>query len=194
LTERAECVPAKSPKASKRSRKGGQALACGQQPTSYDSIGAAAAALGIPPEVLKKAKRAGAPGFKGSRVYPKELLPWLEAHRANLTAPGSKEDLEKERLREDIRKRRKQNDLRDGLYLPLARACEIINGIAARQNALLGSLLEDELPPILADQPAAAIRVEMKRARDRICDLFQEMLSQVRVAAKVTAEKAAAEK
>lgn len=44
---------------------------------SYDSIAAAAAALGIEKSILQRAKRAGAPGFRGSRVYPAELLPWL---------------------------------------------------------------------------------------------------------------------
>src|SRR5688572_1559388 len=45
--------------------------------TSYDSLQAAAAALNVPKATLQWAKDQGAPGFKGSRVYPLQLLPWL---------------------------------------------------------------------------------------------------------------------
>ena len=50
---------------------------------SYDSIGAAAAALSAAgvkcsKGSLRKEKKEGAPGFRGSRVYPGELVPWLQ--------------------------------------------------------------------------------------------------------------------
>lgn len=91
-------MPAGSTKSSKHSRKGGVPKAPNvidfegvvaaprarekipDAEEVYDSIGAAAAALNIPIEVLKRAKRQGAAGFRGSRVYPKALLPWLEAN------------------------------------------------------------------------------------------------------------------
>lgn len=62
-----------------------------QLQTSYDSIAQAAAALKIPVAVLRSLKKEGAPGFRGSRVYPAELLPWLAG--ASTKAP---EDIDKE--------------------------------------------------------------------------------------------------
>src|ERR1051325_1696266 len=47
-----------------------------QQPY-YDSIANAASSLGVSAPLLRLAKKSGAPGFLGSRVYPEKLLPWL---------------------------------------------------------------------------------------------------------------------
>jgi hypothetical protein len=46
----------------------------------FDSMGSAATGMGVAIGVLKAAKRAGAPGFRGSRVYAKEIRAWLELH------------------------------------------------------------------------------------------------------------------
>ena len=44
---------------------------------AYDSLGACAAATGIPVSTLKNAKRQGCSAFRGSRVYLAALLRWL---------------------------------------------------------------------------------------------------------------------
>jgi hypothetical protein len=44
---------------------------------AYDSIGACAAATGIPVSTLKHAKRQGCSAFRGSRVYLAALLRWM---------------------------------------------------------------------------------------------------------------------
>lgn len=49
---------------------------------SYDSIAQAAPAMGCTVGQLRKYKKEGAPGFRGSRVYPAELLPWLKDREA----------------------------------------------------------------------------------------------------------------
>ena len=46
---------------------------------AYDSIGACAAATGIPVTTIKHAKRNGCSAFRGSRVYLAALLRWLFA-------------------------------------------------------------------------------------------------------------------
>ncbi|HNQ89032.1 MAG TPA: hypothetical protein PKM73_10495 [Verrucomicrobiota bacterium] len=46
---------------------------------AYDSIGACAAATGIPVSTIKHAKRNGCSAFRGSRVYLAALLRWLFA-------------------------------------------------------------------------------------------------------------------
>lgn len=43
----------------------------------FDSIANCAAVTGIPKDRLRDWKSAGAPGFRGSRVYFGELLPWM---------------------------------------------------------------------------------------------------------------------
>jgi hypothetical protein len=68
---------------------------------SYDSIAQAAKAMGVSVEALRRAKKEGAPGFRGSRVYPADLLPWLK-ERESLGASGvgltEKEKLEERKL------------------------------------------------------------------------------------------------
>ena len=56
------------------------------QTTAYfDSIAAAAAALGIDIEELPEAKCQGCPAFRSGRVYRDELLSWLEARALEKT-------------------------------------------------------------------------------------------------------------
>jgi hypothetical protein len=50
-----------------------------KRPAYFDSIAAAAAALGTDIEELREAKREGCPAFRSGRVYRDELLTWLEA-------------------------------------------------------------------------------------------------------------------
>jgi hypothetical protein len=59
---------------------------------SYDSLGQAAVAMNMPLAQLKKWKKAGAAGFRGSRVYPDELLEW---------AKGREDEMEGEELGND---------------------------------------------------------------------------------------------
>lgn len=47
--------------------------------TSYDSIAQAAVALECSVVDLRALKKEGAPGFRGSRVYPAELVPYMKA-------------------------------------------------------------------------------------------------------------------
>jgi hypothetical protein len=63
------------------------------------SLSAAAAQLDCSPSVLKKAKKAGAPGFRANgSVCISELRPWLEENLESLTDGESKEALECRRL------------------------------------------------------------------------------------------------
>lgn len=73
--------------------------------SSYDSIAQAAKALGCTVARLRKAKKQGAPGFRGSRVYPGELVPWLKGKEGGEQGAGSGE-LDKEAW--EIRKLRLQ--------------------------------------------------------------------------------------
>jgi len=53
----------------------------------------ASARMGIPIETLKKLKKGGADGFRGSRVYPAELESWIAANKEEFVETGiSKSD------------------------------------------------------------------------------------------------------
>jgi hypothetical protein len=73
----------------------------------YDSIKSAAAAMGIPIALLKQAKAAGCPAFRGSRVYRQDWQEWVQENPLD-TSPGavvdSKEGWDIERLRKVCRK------------------------------------------------------------------------------------------
>jgi hypothetical protein len=87
------------------------------QSTVCDSIKAAAAQLGVPARLLRRAKDAGAPGFRGSRVDVAQLNPWLlvwlyEQH------PLSESDRKAQAIQDEVlRKKKKFNDVQDALYI-----------------------------------------------------------------------------
>jgi hypothetical protein len=66
----------------------------------FDSMPAAAAAMNIPLSVLRRAKNAGCPGFRHSRVYPALVLPWLKDRKAEFAKPAAVD----QKLNADIRK------------------------------------------------------------------------------------------
>lgn len=82
--------------------------------TSYDSIKQAAGALGYDASFLKKLKEAGAPGFRGSRIFWEETKAWLDDNPDILEAlsspdPTSKEDWQIEKLKEEVYEKRIKN-------------------------------------------------------------------------------------
>jgi hypothetical protein len=88
-----------------------------QAQAKYDSMGAAAAALGVKVADLKKAKRLGAPGFHNSRVDISELRPWLDKRRAKLQEEGnSKEALEIRKLLGQCERIEYQNEVERGRF------------------------------------------------------------------------------
>jgi len=72
---------------------------------SFDSIASCAAALGLDKSILQEAKREGSPGFRGSRVYPLEVLPWI-LKRNTAGRP----------TRESIQLRRKEHNLSEDIF------------------------------------------------------------------------------
>lgn len=147
---------------------------------SFDSIAAAAAQLGIPKEVLQSAKRQGAPGFRGSRVYPSEVLPWLQEHAQTAAAHGDKETLELQILR--IRLEREQFEFeRDCRQAWIARD-EIIVALetmAVAMQKLLRSRLENEYPATVASlRNPAQIRALGKQLVDAIYDEMAGLVRQ----------------
>ena len=82
----------------------------------------------------------------------------------------TKDAIEAEKLRE----KKFNNDLKEGLYLPKAETAAALRDLGELQKSTMRTALEDDLPPVIQNQPAAAIRVHMKELVDRLCRQFQE--------------------
>jgi hypothetical protein len=150
------------------------------EPQVYDSIGQAAAALGIPKRVLQKLKRDGAPGFHGSRVYPAELQPWLEAKNNEAAGGGVDRDaLECRRLLGQCKRIEHANAVDSGGVIALAPVLAAIAGIGEQLKSQLRAIYEDELPPVIAGLSAEAIRIETRKANDRLCTRFYEAANKI---------------
>lgn len=134
---------------------------------SHDSIASAAAAMGISERILKQAKKLGCPGFRGSRVYPADVFPWL---KENPIAPETtKESIELQKLR----KLTHANDVADGLYWKAAQVEDWLVSTVEKIKALLKQRLEDELPPKLEGLRAPEIAARMKQVNIDICNLMR---------------------
>jgi len=122
-----------------------------------DSIGAAAARMNLTVGVVRKAKRMGAPGFKGSRVYPELLQPWIAENLDRLT-DKTKDQIEEERLRG----LKWDNDLKDRLYVKRGEVEAWITDLAEKIKNVLRKKLRNELPPKLEGLRAAEISAKME--------------------------------
>jgi len=147
-----------------------------KNPRAYDSIAQAAKMMGVPRSVLQKLKRAGAPGFHGSRVYPGELRPHLEAAQKDKPpdAPLDRETLENRRLLAQCERIERDNLAAAGKVIALAPVLTAIAGIGEQLKGQLRAIYEDELPPVIAGLSAEAIRIETRKANDRLCAKFFE--------------------
>lgn len=134
-----------------------------------DTLGQAAAALGVSVAVLKAAKRAGAPGFRHSRVVLDEVKAWLDA-KGVPEADGEAPDIQTAKLqkvREEVRKLRHQNERAAGEVIPrsvvasaLAAMCQDWNTARVR--------FEAEGPARMAGKEADECRVVVRGFMDEV--------------------------
>jgi hypothetical protein len=117
---------------------------------TYDSIKAAAAALGIKPRLLRRAKDAGAPGFEASRVRTRELVPWLLVWLYEQHPLSEADRIERDIKAENLRRRRKQNDVLDSKFFPRG---DVERGAVQMASHFVNAL--DALPAELAPDLAA---------------------------------------
>jgi hypothetical protein len=81
--------------------------------------------------VLKAAKDAGCPAFRGNRVYSDELDTWLKAH-PEIKKLRKADDLKGSKLREEIRKLKLANDLKEGRLIERAWMAERVHIAAGK--------------------------------------------------------------
>ena len=139
----------------------------------HDSIAHAAAAWEIKPALLKLAKKAGAPGFQGSRVYPEKLLPWLVKWLWDLSKLKEQENFKTLIEAEKARGAKWKNDLNDGLYIRRAEVDAWQIETIEKIKALLPAKLLNELPPKLEGLRAAEIAARLEPLIPELCALLR---------------------
>lgn len=136
-----------------------------------DTMGAAAAMTGHSEENLSRAKAAGCPAFRGSRVYLGELVAWIDAN-PEVVATGNS-DLDAVQLdiaRERLRKFRIENDTAEGRLVPAADIAPLVEQFGRDLLSILRRVLEDEAPERLAGHTAPEVRDITRRIVDEITD------------------------
>lgn len=144
------------------------------QKFSYDSIAAAAAGMSVPAHVLKAAKSAGSPGFRGSRVYPAELSVWLDANPGKLKTGDEKRTLEVELLLQKCRRAKTLADADEGLYMLRTSVESWVAGAAQKIKAVLAQKLTGELPPKLEGLRAVEIAQVMDAVLPEVLAALRE--------------------
>lgn len=143
--------------------------------TSYDSMAAAAAAMNVPIAHLKRLKREGAPGFKGSRVYPLLLLPHLQQTQPSAGQSGfeDKYSLECAIQRRRLEDMEFESQKQRGLYNLKSDEDAWKRATAEKIKAILRTKLKNELPPKLEGLKAAEISAKMDPLIAEIVELFR---------------------
>ncbi|EIQ01618.1 hypothetical protein OpiT1DRAFT_00190 [Opitutaceae bacterium TAV1] len=122
---------------------------------------------------LKRAKDAGCPAFRGSRVYIDELVEWIDDNEDVLTVPTGDAELDainKEIAREKLRKWKIENDNREGKSIPRTQVAARFSDYGAELLRLLRQKLEDESPRRLEGKTGDEIRAINREIVDEICD------------------------
>lgn len=144
-------------------------------PEYFDTMKQAASAMGLELKTLKKAKGAGCPAFRGSRVYREQLSAWLEEHRAEIVASRSKEDVQIEKLLEEVRKLRIANDQKDRIVILKDKVKGANATCIERVRTMLEQKLENEYPSAVAQMDVPQARVYGRRLGDQILLEFQKL-------------------
>ncbi len=165
--------PAKARKATPRAKRKAPAPRAIPEQTSFDSLQAAAAALGIDKGTLQAAKDQGAPGFKGSRVYPAELPPWI-LQAKSLGGLRDKRTVEREIAEEKLDSLRWEKERDRGAWIRKAEVEEWMMTTAERVKSTLRARLKNDLPPKLEGLRAAEIAAKMERVIEELVLLFRK--------------------
>lgn len=139
-------------------------------------MASAATGLGVTLAELRGAKKLGAPGFKASRVYVSELLPWLKKHRGELAKSGeTRTELECRKLQVQCERLEHELALKRGEFVSREKVVGVLQTIASSIRGLLNQKLENEYPAALAGMGVAEARIYGKSLNDAICVEFQRM-------------------
>jgi hypothetical protein len=153
----------------------------------FDSMKQAAAALGLPLSLLKKAKRAGCTAFQGSRVYREDLLAWVEAAGGQALHPngaegGREEDKgywEGRIARQKFEREAWEFSKARGEYTKNSIFSGELLALAGSSKALLRQKLENEYPglcPGLEGDQRAFLKKVGRELVDELCERMQRLV------------------
>jgi hypothetical protein len=135
---------------------------------------AAANALGVDPEIVKRCRKLNADGcLAGGRYDVAKLRKWIAANAEKLKAEASNLSLREQKLAEEVRRLRFGNDVEEGLYIQRATVAQVAGEMASRVKTLTYAKLGNEYPAIMSAD-IASNRVAGLALAAQILAEFQE--------------------
>lgn len=126
---------------------------------------------------LKRAKAAGCPAFRGSRVYVDELLVWWQENSESLpTGDAELDQINREISKEKLRKARFANDVAEGKYVDVATYSGRVEKLAGDTLQIMRRKLEDEAPRRQQGKTEEELRIINASIIDEICLAVEEKL------------------
>ena len=141
-------------------------------------MSAAAAAMGLPKSVLQKAKDAGCPAFKGSRVSVPDATKWLAENKETIGSLPTKEKVQIEKLTEEVRKLRLVNDQKAGLIVYKSDVRASFQACAAKLNQYRGQTESQLAFKFAGITDTNDMRVELKKLWDEIFNVLHSSSDQ----------------
>jgi hypothetical protein len=121
-------------------------------------------------EQLKRAKAAGCPAFRGSRVFLDELLLWWEENAEVIPTGDSELDrINRELAAEKLRKARFANNVAEGKYVEIGAYSSRVEKLAGTTLSLLRRKIEDEAPRRQEGKTQEELRTINAQIVDEIC-------------------------
>lgn len=150
--------------------------------TLYDSMGQAAAALGVSIETLKAAKKKGCTAFKpGGRVAGGEFLKWVSANPDAMAAGAESLSLKDQKISEEIRKLRIQNDAKEGALVSRSKVAEALLRCGKAIDTMTEAKLCNEWPEAVAGLDVAQARVYGRRMKDGVMGEIRKLEGEWRI-------------
>ena len=124
---------------------------------------------------MKRAKSAGCPAFRGSRVYVDELLEWWDENSDTLPTGNDELDaINLEIARQKLRKVRFAQDVEEGKYILREDEAPKIEALGLELKDKLRKRLEEEFPDRCANRSREELAGIGRQLVDEICRDFQE--------------------
>ncbi len=149
--------------------------AAGSTAGTADSMKAAAAMSGFTEDQLGRAKAAGCPAFRGSRVQLAELAEWMAEYGDTLPTGNTALDaINLEIAREKLRKVRFSNDVEERRYILREDNAALILKIGLELKNILRKKLEEEFPERQIQRTREEILAINRALVTELCQAFQE--------------------
>lgn len=133
----------------------------------YDSVPAAAGGMGISADLLRRARKAGCPNFRGGRVYVEGLERWIADNSEALQAMGTN-SLKDQVTSLQIRKLTRIENTADRILVNQSEIAATIRRVLSKSAAMLEVALVNEYPSRSVGLDVAEVRELGKQIYDRL--------------------------